>query len=233
MILVLIISLSLINQKLEIMKKTIFTLALATLTLVACKKEESQQVEIPLEEAPVEETVVEEVVETPDSAAVAKAWEDYMSPSKAHEMLAKDTGTWESDLTFWMPESPEPQKAKAQVEYKMILGGRYQEGIHTGNMWGMPFEGRGLVAYDNATEEFISTWIDNMGTGMMMTKGKYDEATKKLTLNGSMVDPVTKKEKTVKEVITYVDENNQKMEMFEIKKDGTEFKTMEITSKRK
>ena len=215
------------------MKKQFLTFALIALAFTSCKKEEDQKVEIPLEEAPVEETVVEEVEVTPDSATVAKAWEDYMAPSKAHEMLTKDNGKWESDLTFWMPESPEPQKAKAMVEYKMILGGRYQEGIHTGDMWGMPFEGRSTTAFDNATQEFVSTWIDNMGTGLMMTKGKYDEATKKLTLNGSMVDPVTKKEKTVKEVITYIDDNNQKMEMFEIKKDGTEFKTMEILSKRK
>ena len=56
------------------------------------------------------------------------------------------------------------------------MGGRYQEGTYSGDMFGMPFEGRGMVAYDNATEEFVSTWIDNMGTGMMVTKGKYDEA---------------------------------------------------------
>lgn len=215
------------------MKKQFLPILLAAIAFVACKKEEQQQVEIPLEEPAVEETVVEEVMETPDSAAVAKAWEDYMSPSKAHEMLAKDNGKWDSDITFWMPESPEPQKSTAVVEYKMILGGRYQEGVHTGNMWGMPFEGRSTTAFDNATQEFISTWIDNMGTGLMMTKGKYDEATKKLTMHGNMVDPVSKKEKDIKEVITFIDNNNQKMEMFEIKKDGSEYKTMEIISKRK
>ena len=97
----------------------------------------------------------------------------------------------------------------------------------------MPFEGKGTVAFDNATQEFVSTWIDNMGTGMMVTRGKYDEATKTSTFHGEMVDPVIKKAKKVKEVITYIDDNNQKMEMFDILEDGKEFKSMQVVSKRK
>ena len=37
------------------------------------------------------------------------------------------------------------------------------------------------------------------------------EVITQLTMFGTMVDPVSKKEKKVKEVITYIDENNQKM----------------------
>ena len=48
-----------------------------------------------------------------------------------------------------------------------------------------------------------------------------------------MVDPVTGKEKKIKEIITYIDVDNQKMEMFDINADGKEFKTMEILSKRR
>ena len=41
------------------------------------------------------------------------------------------------------------------------------------------------------------------------------------------------KAKKVKEVITYIDDNNQKMEMFDILEDGKEFKSMQVVSKRK
>jgi hypothetical protein len=47
----------------------------------------------------------------------------------------------------------------------MILGGRYQQSMIKGNMMGMPFEGMGLLGYDNAQKLFYSTWVDNMGTG--------------------------------------------------------------------
>ena len=209
------------------MKNLSLSLLIIGLTFVSCKKDEAQK--------PEENTSKEEVTAEakPDSVTVAKAWTDYATPSKGHEMLAKDSGTWDAELTFWSPDNPQEMKSTATVTYKMIMGGRYQEGTYYGDMFGMPFEGRGMVAYDNATEEFVSTWIDNMGTGMMVTKGKYDEATKTSTFYGEMVDPVTKKAKKIKEVITYIDDNNQKMEMFDISEDGKEFKSMQVVSKRK
>jgi hypothetical protein len=214
------------------MKKFILPILALTLSISSCKKVEVEETETA--PTPNEVVVKEAVIETPlDSAAIAKAWIDYATPSKAHEMLAKDTGIWDADMTFWMPDNPEPQKAKSVATYKMILDGKYQEGTFKGEMFGMSFEGRGLTAYDNASKEFITTWIDNMGTGMLVSRGQYDEASKSITFNGKMVDPVTGKEKKVKEVITFIDDKNQKMEMFEVNSDGTEFKNMEILSKKR
>lgn len=214
------------------MKKIILPLLALTLSISSCKKVEVKESETVT--TPNEEVVEEAVVETPlDSIAIAKAWNDYATPSKAHEMLAKDTGTWDSEMTFYSPESQEPTKAKSVATYKMILDGKYQEGIFKGDMFGMSFEGRGMTAYDNASKEFIATWIDNMGTGMLVSRGQYDEASKSITFSGNMVDPVTGKEKKVKEIITYIDENTQKMEMFEIDATGKEYKNMEINSKRR
>lgn len=211
------------------MKTNYIYLGLLVLCLASCKKEK-----VVVDETVVKTDTIQSIPETtPDSATVAKAWTDYATPSKAHEMLAKDTGTWDAEMTFWMPESPEPQKATSVATYKMILNGKYQEGVFKGDMWGMPFEGRVTTAYDNASKQFITTWIDNMGTGMLVSRGQYDETSKTITFNGVMVDPVTGKEKKVKEIITYIDDNTQKMEMFDIDANGKEFKNMEINSKRR
>ena len=217
------------NNLKSMSKKNILPILALLIGFISCKKEEEKT------KIKTDETVaVEEAIEVkPDSATVAKAWEAYATPSKAHEMLAKDKGTWDAEMTFWMPESLEPMKATTVATYKMILDGKYQEGIFKGDVWGMSFEGRGMTAYDNASKEFITTWIDNMGTGLMVSYGQYDEANKTLTFKGSMVDPVSGKEKIVKEIITYIDENTQKMEMFEIDTNGKEFKNMEINSKRR
>lgn len=211
------------------MKTNYIYLGLLVLCLASCKKET-----VVVDETVVKTDTIQSIPETtPDSATVAKAWIDYATPTKAHEMLAKDTGTWDAEMTFWMPESPEPQKATSVATYKMILDGKYQEGVFKGDMWGMPFEGRGTTAYDNASKQFITTWIDNMGTGMLVSRGQYDETSKTITFSGAMVDPVTGKEKKVKEIITYIDDNTQKMEMFDIDANGKEFKNMEINSKRR
>ena len=137
------------------MKTNYIYLGLLVLCLASCKKEK-----VVVDETVVKTDTIQSIPETtPDSATVAKAWTDYATPSKAHEMLAKDTGTWDAEMTFWMPETPEPQKATSVATYKMILNGKYQEGVFKGDMWGMPFEGRGTTAYDNASKQFITTWM--------------------------------------------------------------------------
>ena len=124
------------------------------------------------------------------------------------------------------------KKAQVLAEIKMILGGRYQEGTTTGEMMGMPFEGRSTLAYDNITNEYISTWIDNMGTGLAVMRGKYDEASKTTSLTGTMVDPISGKEKQMKQVYTVIDDNTRKLQMFEVGPEGEETINMEIVMKR-
>ncbi|UAY50973.1 DUF1579 domain-containing protein [Ferruginibacter albus] len=163
--------------------------------------------------------------------AQMKAWQDYMTPSDVHKMIAKCDGTWNEDVTMWMKPGDAPIKNKATAVNQMILGGRYQQTKTTGDMMGMPFEGFSLLGYDNLTKEFTSTWLDNFGTGTMTLKGKWDDKTKSITFKGKMVDPMSGKEVDVKEVLTIVDDNHQKFEMYIVMPTG-EFKSMEISSTR-
>ena len=114
----------------------------------------------------------------------------------------------------------------------MIMGGRYQESKHTGSFMGMPFEGFSLVGYDNAKKMFVTSWIDNMGTGMMFMEGKWDDKTKTIQFTGKSTDPTTGRDVAVRETFTWIDNNKQKMEMF-MTQEGKEFKTMEILFTRK
>ena len=98
---------------------------------------------------------------------------------------------------------------------------------------GSPFEGVSTLAYDNAKKVYMSTWIDNMGTGMMFLEGPYDPTTKTITLTGKMMDCTINKELDVRETYKIVDENYHVMEMFHTGMDGKEMKTMEIKYTRK
>jgi hypothetical protein len=97
----------------------------------------------------------------------------------------------------------------------------------------MPFEGISTTGYDNAKKTFVSTWVDNMGTGIMIMEGKWDEKTKTLHLKGKQTDPTTGKEMDVRETFTVIDDNTQKMEMFMTPAGGKEYKNMEIVFTRK
>jgi len=157
-----------------------------------------------------------------------KAWTAYMTPGDMHKMLAKDDGEWTGEVSMWMEPGKEPMKSKGTMTNKMIMGGRYQESFYTGDMMGQPMEGRGVTAYNNASKKFETTWIDNMGTGIMKLEGTYDPGTKSITYVGKQLDPMLNKETTIRQVFKYVDDKHQVMEMYMPGKDGKEYKGMEI-----
>ena len=172
------------------------------------------------------------MAQSADEQAAQKAWMDYMTPGPMHQMLAKADGDWTFEMSSWMTPGAEPMKRTGASTYRMILGGRYQESKNTGMIMNMPFEGIGTMGYDNAKKVFVSSWVDNMGTGIAYMEGKWDDATKSIHFTGKMLDPTTGKDCDVKQNLFIVDDNTQKMEMYTVT-DGKEFKTMELTMKRK
>jgi hypothetical protein len=161
-----------------------------------------------------------------------KAWNAYMTPGDIHQMIAKSDGEWSYEMTMWMKPDAPPTTSTGTTTNKMILGGRYQESIHKGTLMGMPFEGHGLLAYDNAKKIFQNSWVDNMGTGIMNSEGAWDDASKSITFTGKVTDPATGKDMGVKEIFKMTDDDHHMMEMYMVS-DGKEFKTMEIKFTRK
>ena len=62
------------------------------------------------------------------------------------------------------------QESTGTSENKMILGGRYLEQHYDGTMMGQPFCGIGY-GFDNYKKKYVATWIDSMGTGILVTTG--------------------------------------------------------------
>lgn len=213
------------------MKKLTTTLLLLALCFTSCKKEtKTEDAEKTIKDSvAVEEPAAEQPL---DSAAQMKAWAAYATPGNEHKLMADEVGTWNCEMTFWYEPNGKPEKATSTANVKMILGGRYQEAIYIGTMMGQPFEGKSTLAYNNASKEFTSTFIDNMGTGMMVGFGKYDENTKSIEFKGDMVNPMNGIKTPYREIYTIVDPKTRKMEMFDMK-NGEEYKSMEIIMKKK
>lgn len=217
------------------MKKIVLSLALMAVGLMGCKKEEAKDASAtPADTTAVAPTETAEAAKPMDSVAMMKAWEAYATPSDGHKMLASDNGNWTAEATMYMSANdPKPTKSSMTAVNKMILGGRYQEARFSGSMMGQPFEGISTTAYNNASKQVESTWVDNMGTGMMFLKGNHDGKSKTMELKGEFTDPMTGKVKPVRETFTYVDDNTRKMEMFDVDANGSEYKSMEIVMTRK
>jgi hypothetical protein len=149
------------------------------------------------------------------------------TPGDNQKMLAKSAGSWSGAVTMWMQPGTPPATATASATNEVIMDGRYLRSKAKGNMMGMPFEGEGITGYDNVKKQFVNTWIDNMGTGIMTMTGSWDAATKSIVYTGSMADPVSGKDTPFREVWKFVDDNHQVMEMY-YSAGGQEFKSMEI-----
>lgn len=219
------------------MKHFTLTICTAAILLFSCNNKTEKTTEATADTTKMTEQPVakDNPAPAPDSATMMKNWEAYMTPGDIHKMMASWDGTWESESTSWMAPGAPPQVSKGTSVNKMAMGGRYQISNHKGNMMGQPFEGMSMTGYDNAKKIFVSTWIDNMGTGIMKMEGPWDEATKSMTLTGKCVDPMTGggKEMELREVFRIIDDKTQTMEMYGPGPDGKEFKMMVLKFTRK
>ena len=159
-----------------------------------------------------------------------------------HKLLASMVGSWSYTIKMWMNPDPnaKPQESKGTAVRKSLWDGRYfifnvagkmQMPEPDGKMKETMFKGESIEGYDNVKQKFVSTWIDNMGTGIMMAEGTYDPATKTFTYTiEHELMPGVKQQ--IREVVKIVDKDHHTLEWYE-NREGKEVKTMEINYTRK
>jgi len=117
-------------------------------------------------------------------AAMAKMGE----PGEHHKELGKMVGNWNAKTSFVIdPDSP-PMEGEGEMSIKWVLGGRFLQSNFKMDFMGEPFEGLSFMGYDNAHEEYVSTWMDSMTTKITyMTGDKEDGA---LVMHGISTTPM-------------------------------------------
>lgn len=152
------------------------------------------------------------------------------TPGKMHKLLAKWSGTWHGRTTMWMAPDADPMTGDCIYTVTPIMEGRYLKGEMTGEMPGMgPYTGFGLTGFDNVSERFVSTWIDNHSTGMMNGIGELSADRKSIAWKYTVNCPVTGKPTVMREVETNTGPDTRTLEMFGTDpKSGKEYKMMHI-----
>jgi hypothetical protein len=172
--------------------------------------------------------------QAPDMEQMMKKMEELAAPAPEHKLLASLAGEWETESRCYMagPEAP-PTVNKGICKGRMILGGRFLQEEFEGDMMGKKFHGVGLTGFDKFNGKYVSTWIDDMGTGIFVSEGTSDASGKVLTLNGKMDDPMTgEKAKPMQLVLRISSPDKRVMEMHDVGL-GEKGKMMEITYVRK
>ena len=163
-------------------------------------------------------------------------------PGENHKLLAGLAGSWTYTVKMWMNPDPnaKPEVSKGTATRKAALDGHYFLVDVSGKMQmpgpdgkpkDMDFKGMSIEAYNNVTKKFEATWCDNMGTGIFMSQGTYDPATKTFTYTGEMEAMPGMKTK-VRETVKVIDNDHHMFEWYE-DRGGQEVKTLEIAYTRK
>ncbi len=153
------------------------------------------------------------------------------TPGEQHEWLAEGAGTWDGKTKMWMAPNTEPQVSACTAVVEVILGGRFTTCTIEGDMPGMgPFTGFGIYGYDNVAQTFQSSWVDNMGTTMMIGTGARSSDGKSLEWTYTYTCPIQQGPTTMREVETITGENTRTLSMYATDPTtGNEFKVMEVS----
>src|SRR6476646_11132593 len=173
----------------------------------------------------------------PNPQEMMKQMMEMSKLNENHKLLADMNGNWNYSIKMWMNPDPNapPQQSKGTATRKSVMNGRYvamdvtgkmQMPGEDGKMKEMQFKGMGVEGYDNVKQKFVSSRIDNMGTGIQFSDGTYDPGTKTLTYT-SEIEMMPGMKTPVREVLKITDKDHMLLEWYETR-GGQEKKTMEI-----
>ncbi len=113
-------------------------------------------------------------------------------PGPFHRKLEPPAGKFSVSLRMWTdpsrvpPQDPAPEPKRGTSERKWVLDNRFLEEIYRGTYAGEPFNGMGMMGYDNVTNKYAGIWIDTMTSSLSTSHGTLNGNV--LTLNGMASD---------------------------------------------
>jgi Protein of unknown function (DUF1579) len=164
-------------------------------------------------------------------------WQEYMTtaakyaePGERHRLLDPLVGNFNVEVKMWMDQSGEPMVSYSKMKSKWILGGRFVAEHYTAEFMGGEFEGMGLIGYDNYTKQYVSTWVDTMGTMTFQSHGTVDPTGKVFTFFSTYQDPAEDGRMVItKEVIKVINNDKYIMKMSRDTPTGEMNMVMEMT----
>lgn len=182
----------------------------------------------------------------PGMAEMMDMMKKYMAtiqPSEYHKKLEPFAGEWNTAMKMFMGGPGMPAvETKGTSSVKSILGGRYLLEEYkgemmmpdaTGAMKARPYEGVGLMGFDNYKKLYVGAWASNMGTELLTYTGAPDPTGKSMTMYGPMDEPTLDMHaRMVKYVTKIIDTDKRVFEIYDLAA-GDKYKVIEVTYTRK
>jgi hypothetical protein len=186
--------------------------------------------------APAQDTTTKATEKPADAdSQTMSAMVEMGKPGENHKLIEATVGSWTYKVKWWMHPDAPPMESEGTCTTKSVMDGRYFiTDNHSkmsmpgpdGKMTEISFQGIATEGYDNAKKKFVSSWIDNMGTSILMMEGTYNPESKTLTYLGEE-EPMPGMKYTIRQTVKYTDKDHHFMEFYEVH-GGAEVKTMEI-----
>ncbi len=167
------------------------------------------------------------------SPEMMKAME-LMTPNEKHQVLEQYVGDWTYTGIFKMSHDAPPQDMTGTMKNTIVYNGRFLRQVIEGPWMDAKFEGLGFTGYDNVKGKYVTTWLDNMATGIMASSGDYDASTKTLNLKGQHSCAMSgEKDRYYRSEWTILDDDHSVYKSYTLDPNGEEYMSMEIKYTRK
>jgi hypothetical protein len=165
-------------------------------------------------------------------AEMAKAFAEaakWTAPGPMHAKLEAYLGKWDAEYRIFAMAGQPPMTSRAKVEISWLMEGRWLEQRYDGELMGGPFQGFGLLGYDNFKQAFVSCWVDNKSTYMTTSLGKLAQDGRTLISYGTLDEYLTgEHDKTVKYVHRWKSRDQFTMEIHDLAIGEENTKVVEI-----
>lgn len=193
--------------------------------------------------SPGSRAVSQDELREPDKEATTEATEssedaeeslsELTIPGEPHELLGGTVGDWSLTIHVWTAPDTEPVESTGSATGRWILGDRFVETTYEGEVMGRPFQALKIEGFEKATQEYVTTWRDNLGTYTMIFRGACDSTCATRTMMADFLDPVSSQRLRIRGVTTLIEEEGYSYESFVVTPDGNEFKNMELVAERR
>lgn len=164
----------------------------------------------------------------PSQEQMMARWEAFMTPGAAHQALASRVGTWSLTVRMFTAGA-EPTESTGTSVVQWAMDGRYLQDTTSGDFNGQVFRGLGLTGYDNLKRKYVTTWIDNTGTGILYGEGDYDAHTRTFQYRSEGPDLMYSNTYVpMRSTERWVDDDHWLMQSFAPDRHGKEYLAMEI-----
>lgn len=160
------------------------------------------------------------------------AWARSATVTEHHARLQDLIGRWDAKATFWMGPDQPPMESVGESVNTSILGGRWINMKYTCDFMGSPFEGTGVIGYDNLAGEWVGNWMDTMCTQMLVHRGRAGKPGSVIELVGTSRDPSGEVSQT-RNTTTIHSRDHHTYEMFKKSPGQAEFRHGRIEYRRK